>query len=107
MPEKGWSVLTVRFDTAKLVKEGALAAGITTDDYIRQLLNHQQVIVSGQTDKVSGSKGQMKGPDSEAISLVRVGCKIMRVEPKDAEWKGNRAYRRRQARLKSKCEIDH
>jgi len=39
MPEKGWSILTVRAVTAKRVKELAHGRGITVDEYINALMN--------------------------------------------------------------------
>jgi hypothetical protein len=37
MPEKGWSILTVRAGTAKKVKELAHGRGVTVDEYINAL----------------------------------------------------------------------
>jgi hypothetical protein len=39
MPEKGWSILTVRVATAKKVKELAHGRGVTVDEYINALMN--------------------------------------------------------------------
>jgi hypothetical protein len=39
MPEKGWSILTVRERTAKKVKELAHAKGLTVDEFINELMN--------------------------------------------------------------------
>jgi len=39
MPEKGWSILTVREGTAKRVKETAHARGLTVDELINELMN--------------------------------------------------------------------
>lgn len=39
MPEKGWSILTVREATAKRVKELAHNRGLTVDDLINELMN--------------------------------------------------------------------
>ena len=39
MPEKGWSILTVRTATAKRVKELARGGGVTVDEYINALMN--------------------------------------------------------------------
>ena len=39
MPEKGWSILTVRIATAKRVKELAHGGGVTVDEYINALMN--------------------------------------------------------------------
>ena len=38
MPEKGWSILTVRAGTAKKVKELARGRGATVDQYINALM---------------------------------------------------------------------
>jgi len=38
MPEKGWSILTVRTATAKRVKELAHGRGISVDEYISTLM---------------------------------------------------------------------
>lgn len=38
MPEKGWSILTVRTATAKRVKELARREGATVDEYINALM---------------------------------------------------------------------
>jgi hypothetical protein len=38
MPEKGWSILTVRTATAKKVKELARRGGVTVDEYINALM---------------------------------------------------------------------
>ncbi|MGH9920933.1 MAG: hypothetical protein ACRD6W_18950 [Nitrososphaerales archaeon] len=38
MPEKGWSVLTVRESTALKIKGLAKARGVTVDDVVSQLL---------------------------------------------------------------------
>jgi len=40
MPEKGWSILTVRTATAKRVKELARRGGVTVDEYINALMAH-------------------------------------------------------------------
>ena len=45
MPEKGWSILTVRESTAKRVKEQAHTRGLTVDELINELMNP-----SGKTD---------------------------------------------------------
>ena len=39
MPEKGWSVLTVREQTATVIKGMAKAKGMTIDEILKQLLN--------------------------------------------------------------------
>lgn len=39
MPEKGWSILTVREETARRVKELAKAKGLTIDEFIKELMN--------------------------------------------------------------------
>jgi len=39
MPEKGWSILTVRERTAKKVKEQAHAKGLTVDEFINELMS--------------------------------------------------------------------
>ncbi len=39
MPEKGWSILTVRAATAKRVKELAHRGGATVDEYINALMD--------------------------------------------------------------------
>ncbi|MCL4436263.1 MAG: hypothetical protein M1503_02725 [Thaumarchaeota archaeon] len=39
MPERGWSVLTVREDTAKRIKEMAKLKGLTVDETINKLIN--------------------------------------------------------------------
>ena len=39
MPEKGWSILTVRAPTAKKVKELAHGKSITVDEYMNALTN--------------------------------------------------------------------
>ena len=39
MPEKGWSILTVREGMAKRVKEQAHARGLTVDELINELMN--------------------------------------------------------------------
>jgi hypothetical protein len=38
MPEKGWSILTVRTATAKKVKELARRGSVTVDEYINVLM---------------------------------------------------------------------
>ena len=38
MPERGWSVLTVREDTARRIKEMAKIKGLTVDETISQLI---------------------------------------------------------------------
>jgi len=38
MPEKGWSLLTVRSKTAMTVKELAKSKGLTVDKFINELL---------------------------------------------------------------------
>ena len=38
MPEKGWSILTVRTATAKRVKELAHRRGISVDEYINNIM---------------------------------------------------------------------
>lgn len=38
MPEKGWSLLTVRSKTALTVKELAKSKGLTVDEFINELL---------------------------------------------------------------------
>jgi len=40
MPEKGWSILTVRTVTAKRVKELAHGRGVSVDEYINSLMKH-------------------------------------------------------------------
>jgi len=39
MPEKGWSILTVREETARRVKELAKTQGLTVDEIINELMN--------------------------------------------------------------------
>jgi len=39
MPERGWSVLTVREDTARRIKEMAKIKGLTVDETISQLIH--------------------------------------------------------------------
>lgn len=39
MPEKGWSILTVREATAKRIKELAHSRGLTVDELINGLMN--------------------------------------------------------------------
>ncbi len=39
MPEKGWSILTVREGTAKKVKDLAHTRGLTVDEFINELMN--------------------------------------------------------------------
>ena len=39
MPERGWSVLTVREDTARKIREMAEAKGLTIDETISELIN--------------------------------------------------------------------
>src|ERR1700692_396803 len=39
VPEKGWSVLTVREATASKIKEMARARGLTVDELVNQILN--------------------------------------------------------------------
>ena len=39
MPEKGWSILTVREGTAEKIKEIAHSSGLTLDEYINELMN--------------------------------------------------------------------
>ena len=39
MPEKGWSILTVREATAKRVNEFVYSRGLTVEELINQLLN--------------------------------------------------------------------
>ena len=38
MPEKGWSVLTVREETARKIREMAQAKGLTVDETITELI---------------------------------------------------------------------
>ena len=37
MPEKGWYSLTVRLSTAKMIRELALAKGLTVDELINEI----------------------------------------------------------------------
>ena len=37
MPEKGWYSLTVRLSTARMIRELALAKGLTVDDLLNEL----------------------------------------------------------------------
>jgi len=39
MPERGWSILTVREGTAKKAKETAHTRGLTMDELINELMN--------------------------------------------------------------------
>jgi hypothetical protein len=39
MPEKGWSVLTVRQGTARRVKDRAHGRGLTVDELLNELMN--------------------------------------------------------------------
>jgi len=39
MPERGWSILTVREETARRVKELAKAQGLTVDEFINEPMN--------------------------------------------------------------------
>ena len=39
MPERGWSILTVREGTASKVKETAHARGLTVDELINELMS--------------------------------------------------------------------
>jgi len=39
MPEKGWSILTVKDGTARRVKETAHARGLTVDELINELIS--------------------------------------------------------------------
>lgn len=39
MPEKGWSILTVREGTAERVKKLAHAKGLTVDEFINELMS--------------------------------------------------------------------
>jgi hypothetical protein len=39
MPEKGWSVITVREHTAKTIRKMANARGLTMDELISELIN--------------------------------------------------------------------
>ena len=41
MPEKGWYSLTVRLSTAKMIRELALAKGLTVDELINELISVQ------------------------------------------------------------------
>jgi hypothetical protein len=38
MPEKGWAIVSVRVDTARMVKELAHRRGMTVDEYINTLI---------------------------------------------------------------------
>ena len=39
MPERGWSILTVREDTARRVKELAHSRGLTVEEFINELMS--------------------------------------------------------------------
>lgn len=39
MPERGWSVLTVRDDTARKIREMAQVRGLTVDEMINELIS--------------------------------------------------------------------
>jgi len=39
MPERGWSILTVREETARRIKEFARAEGLTVDELINELMS--------------------------------------------------------------------
>jgi len=41
MPEKGWYSLTVRLSTAKMIRELALAKGLTVDELLNGLISIQ------------------------------------------------------------------
>ena len=41
MPEKGWYSLTVRLSTAKMIREMALAKGLTVDELLNELASIQ------------------------------------------------------------------
>ena len=38
MPEKGWYSLTVRLSTARMIRELALAKGLTVDELLNRLI---------------------------------------------------------------------
>ena len=41
MPEKGWYSLTVRLSTARMIRELALAKGLTVDELLNRLISIQ------------------------------------------------------------------
>jgi ferritin-like protein len=41
MPEKGWYSLTVRLSTARMIRELALAKGLTVDELLNRLISNQ------------------------------------------------------------------
>jgi hypothetical protein len=41
MPEKGWCSLTVRFSTAKMIRELARTRGLTVDELLNELTSIQ------------------------------------------------------------------
>jgi hypothetical protein len=78
MPEKGWSVITVREHTAKTIKKMAKDRGLTVDELVNELISPVVTRQGWSICKACGAK----------VKTVNLQEQMFKVHPKPLTVKG-------------------